>query len=91
MGLFHFRNGRIEAGRDLYLEAISVAKRQSNLHYAALASMHLAMEEMRHNTEFQEKSIRSASDLASKVVQPDVKELRSRMAKMRLETHNNIK
>ena len=52
-------------------------------------SRSLAMEEIRQNTEFQDGSVRRASELASKVPESDVKELRNRMAKMRLEAHRD--
>lgn len=77
-GLLLFRKGFPVQGRNLYLEAISLAKRDQNRHYAALAALYLAIEEIQSDTETKVESLKMAADLALATHEPDVKHVLSR-------------
>jgi tetratricopeptide (TPR) repeat protein len=81
-GLLLFRKGLKEIGRNLYLEAIDLAKRKSNHHYAALAALFLAIEEIRADTETKLQSFKNAAVLASRTDEPDVRHILNRLSLM---------
>lgn len=81
-GLLLFRKGFTHVGRNLYLDAIDLAKRRSNRHYAAMAVLHLAIEEVRSDTETKSQSFDYALELASQAEEPDVRHLYARLRTM---------
>ena len=81
-GMVLFRKGLVEVGRNLYLDAIDIAKRKSNPRFAALAALHLAVEEIRADTDTKLESFRNARELASQVDEPDVKHVYARLTKL---------
>jgi hypothetical protein len=81
-GLLSFRKGFPSVGRNLYLDAMDLAKRQSNPHYVALAAIHLAIEEIRANTGQRSESFKNATELASRADEADVRHVYARLAKM---------
>jgi tetratricopeptide (TPR) repeat protein len=81
-GLLFFRTGFAEIGRGMYLEAIDIATRKGNGHYAAVAAIYMAIEEIRANTDTRLQSLRTASTLATKVDEPDVRHLYARLLTM---------
>lgn len=81
-GLLLFRTGFAEMGRDMYLEAIDIATRKGNGHYAAVAAIYMAIEEIRANTETRLQSLRRADSFAAKVDEPDVRHLHARLLTM---------
>lgn len=77
-GLFLFRSGQPVRGRELYLEAINLAKRKGNQHYTALAATHLAIEGLRSDTTTKIDSFRLATELAARDPEPDLKHIYAR-------------
>jgi tetratricopeptide (TPR) repeat protein len=81
-GLYLFRTGLPQLGRSCYLDAIELATRKGNPTYAATAAIYMAMEEIRANTETKLQSYHEATQLASKVNEPYVQHLLSRLGTM---------
>lgn len=81
-GLLAYRKGFPEIGRNLYLDAIDLAKRKSNSHYSAMAALHLAIEEIRADTESKALSLKIADELALPVDEPDVQYVHRRLKAM---------
>lgn len=81
-GLLSFRRGFAKTGRDMYLDAIDIATRKGNGHYAAVAAIYMAIEEIQANTDTRLQSLRTASTLAAKVDEPDVRHLYARLLTM---------
>jgi len=81
-GLLLFRKGFAIAGRNLYLDAIDLAARKPNVHYAALAALRLAAEEIRADTNTKSQSFKDAMKLASRSDEPDVRHLSARLSLM---------
>lgn len=81
-GLLLFRRGFFLEGRKLYLDAIDVAKRKSNRHYAAIGALHLAIEEIRADTETKLESFKNAVELASQSDEPGVRHVLARLKTM---------
>jgi tetratricopeptide (TPR) repeat protein len=80
-GLLLFRKGHPEAGRNLYLDAIALAKRKGNRRYAALAALHLAIEEIQADMSTKAETFKTASKLARAEQEPDVKHIYDRLLK----------
>jgi tetratricopeptide (TPR) repeat protein len=81
-GLLLFRKGLPEIGRILYLEAIDMAKRKENRHYAALAALYLALEELRSDSKTKSQSVKAAVQLVALCDEPDVRHLYPRLVTM---------
>jgi tetratricopeptide (TPR) repeat protein len=78
-GLLLFRKGLPEIGKILYLDAIEIAKRKDNGHYAALAAMRLALEELRADTPTKSQSVKTAIQLSASRDEPDVRHVYARL------------
>jgi tetratricopeptide (TPR) repeat protein len=89
-GLLLFRTGLPEVGRSMYLDAIDLAMRKGNRHYAALASIFMAIEEIRADTETKSQSFRSAAAHATKSDEPDVRHLYYRLLTMAKVAHLSL-
>jgi len=81
-GLLLFRKGFTQEGRNLYLDAINLAKQKSNHHYAAMAALYLAREEIRADTNTKSQSFKYAVELASRTDEPDVRHMFARLEVM---------
>jgi len=79
-GLLLYRKGLPEIGRLLYLDAIDIAKRKDNGHYAAMAAIRLALEELRADIQTKSQSVKSATQLAVSRDEPDVRHDYARLA-----------
>jgi tetratricopeptide (TPR) repeat protein len=66
-GLLKFRSGDINAGRQLYFEAVELAKRKGDRRLLALALAHLAREEVLEGTEAAEESLRVATEASTRI------------------------
>ena len=60
-GLLNFRSGRVDSGRRLYLDAIAQARRKGDRRTEALATLHLAREELLAGTEKAVESLAAAA------------------------------
>jgi tetratricopeptide (TPR) repeat protein len=82
MGLLFFRKGLSQVGRNLYLDAVELAKNKLNRPYAAMAALYLAIEEIRADTETKLQTFQSALQLASETDDPFVRHLHTRLTTM---------
>jgi tetratricopeptide (TPR) repeat protein len=86
-GLLLFRRGFPSVARNLYLDAVTLAKRKGNHHYAAMASLLLAIEEIRADTDTKLASLNAAIELASKRDEPDIRHVLGRLRTMAETAH----
>jgi Tfp pilus assembly protein PilF len=81
-GLVFFRRGQPEAGRARYLEAISLASKESRLRYEALARLILAREELHAGMPQAVERARAALDRQPLPSDAHILELRKRVQRM---------
>ena len=81
-GMLMFRTGFPEAGRQMYQDAIQLAKRKHNDHYAALAAIYLAFEELRADQVTKLERVAEAQELAARNDEPDIRFLSQRLCSL---------
>lgn len=74
-GLLNFREGHYEAGRQLYLDAMELARRSNLPTVRASAAIHLAREEIRASTSNEKNALKMAEDECKRTTDVEVKRL----------------